>query len=57
MFLNKNDVDLLMESGYLKNDVISLNEECKNILLEQKEEYLNYIKNETESIIEKILSK
>ena len=31
--------------------------ECKNILLEQKEYYLDYIKNMEESIFERILEK
>ena len=50
----KNDVDLLNECGFLKNDNNSIIKECKKILLEQKEEYLEYIKNQEDSIIEKI---
>ena len=57
MFLIKNDADLLTECGYLKNDINSLNKALKNILLEQNEEDLDYIKNEEESISEKILNK
>ena len=41
----------------LKDDINRLNLEFKNILMEQSEEYLDYIKNEEESIIEKILNK
>ena len=43
--------------GFNKNDINRLNLEFKNILLEEHEEYLDYIKNEEESIIEKILNK
>ena len=53
MFLTKNDVDLLNECGYIKNDINRLNLAFKNILMEQYEEYLDYIKNEEDSIIEK----
>ena len=34
-----------------------LNKECKNFLMEQNEEYLDYIKHAEESINEKILNK
>ena len=57
MFLNKNDFDLLNESGYLKNDNNCLNWEFKTILMEQNEENLDCIKKEEESVIEKILYK
>ena len=57
MFLIKNDNALLTECGFLKDDINCLNLEFKNILMEQNEEYLDYIKNEAESIIEKILNK
>ena len=40
MFLNKNDNDLLGECGILKNNLTCLCKEYENILLEQKEEYL-----------------
>ena len=55
MFLIKNDVDLLNEGSCLKIDASRFNLEFKNILMEQNEECLDYIKNEEESIIEKIL--
>ena len=42
----------------LESDIKRLNKEFKNILLEQNEEYLDYInRNQEESIIEKILNK
>ena len=57
VFLIENDVDLLNEYGYLKNDTNRLNLEFKNVLIEQNEEFLDYIKNEEESIGEKFLYK
>ena len=53
MFLNKNDVTLLYECGFLKRDNNFLYKVFKNILLELSEQYLNHIKNQEESIIEK----
>ena len=57
IFLIQNDKNLLKEIGFSKNDINLLNLEFKNILLEEFENYLDYIKNEEESIIEKILNK
>ena len=57
IFLIQNDKNLLNEIGFSKNDINCSNLEFKNILLEQNEEYLYYIKNEEESVIEKILNK
>ena len=57
MFLIKNDVDVLEECGFLKSDINSLNKEFKDILIEQSEEHLDYIKSEEEIIIEKFLKK
>ena len=57
MFLIKNDFDLSIESGFLKTDIKSLIKEFKSILSEQNEDYSQYIKNEEETIIEKILNK
>ena len=48
---------MLTECRFLKNDLKYLCEEFKSILIEQNEEYLYYIKNEEESIIERILNK
>ena len=55
IFLIQNDKNLLKEIGFSKNDINRLSIEFKNILIEQHEEWLDYIKNEEESIIEKIL--
>ena len=57
MLLIKNDKDFLLEIGFSERDINHLNLEFKNILLDQHEEYLNYIKTEEESIIENILIK
>ena len=54
-FLIKNDVDLLTESGFLKNDINRLCFEFKNFLMERNEEILDFIKNEEESIFERNL--
>ena len=57
IYLIQNDKNLLKEIGFSENDINNLNLEFKNILLEEYEDYLDYIKNEEESIIEKILNK
>ena len=57
IFLIQNDKNLLKEIGFSKNDINLLNLEFKNILLEEFENYLDYIKNQEESILEKSLNK
>ena len=57
IFLIQNDKNLLEEIGFSKNDIDRLSLEFKNILITQHEEYLSYIKNEEEIIIERILNK
>ena len=57
IFLIQNDKNLLKEIGFSKNIINLLNLEFKNILLEEFENYLDYIKNEEESILEKFLNK
>ena len=57
IILIQNDKNLLNEVGFSKNDINRLNIEFKNILLEQNEKYLDYIRNEEESILEKFLNK
>ena len=57
MFIIKNDVNFLYECGFLKGDINFLYKEFKNILLELNEDYLNHIKNEEESVLEKFLNK
>ena len=57
MVLIKNDVNFLYECGFLKGDINFLYKEFKNILLELNEDYLDHIKKQEESILEKFLNK
>ena len=57
IFLIKNDKNLLLEIGFSERDINRLDLEFKNILLEPHEEYLDYVKNEEESILENFLNK
>ena len=57
IFLIQNDKNLLKEIGFSKKDINLLNLECKNILLEEFKNYLDYIKDQEESILEKFLNK
>ena len=57
IFLIQNDKNFLKEIGFGKNDIILSNLEFKNILLEEFENYLDYIKDKEESILEKFLNK
>ena len=57
MFMIKNHVNFLYECGFLKGDINFLYKEFQNILLEMNEDYLDYIKNQEESILEKFLNK
>ena len=57
IFLIQNDKNLLKEIGFSKNDINLLILQFKNILIEQNEDFLSYIKNQKESIIERILNK
>ena len=57
IFLIQNDKNLLNEIGFSQRDINRLSIEFKNILLEEFENYMDYIKNEEEAILEKILNK
>ena len=57
IFLIQNDKNLLNQIGFAKADINSLNLEFKNILLEEHEDYLDYIKNQEESVIERFLNR
>ena len=57
MFLIENDVIFLCHCGYLKGDINFLYKDFKTILLELNEEYLDLIKNQEESILEKFFNK
>ena len=54
IYLIQNDKNLLKEIGFSKNDINLLNLEFKKVLLEEFENYLYYIKDQEESILEKI---
>ena len=56
IFLIQNDKNLLKEIGFSKNNINLLNLEFKNILIDEFENYLDYIRNEEESISEKFLN-
>ena len=55
ILLIQNDKNLMKEIGFSKNDICLLNSEFKNILIEGHQDFLSYIKNQEESIIERIL--
>ena len=57
IFLIQNDKNLIKEIGFNKKHINLLSIEFKNLLIEKNEEYLDFIKNEEESIIERILNK
>ena len=56
IFLIQNDKNLLHEVGFSQHDINRLSIEFKNILLEEFEKYLSYIKDEEESVLEKFLN-
>ena len=56
IFLIQNDKNLLHEVGFSQRDIIQLSIDFKNIILEEFEEYLSYIKNQEESVLEKFLN-
>ena len=56
VFLIQNDKILLHEVGFSQRDINRLSLKFKNILLEEFEEYLSYIKNQEESVLEKFLN-
>ena len=57
IFLIQKDKNLLKEIGFSKNDINHLNFQFKNILIEEHENFLDYIKDQEESIFEKFLNK
>ena len=57
MFLIQNDKNLLKEIGFSKNDINLLKLEFINVLLEEFENYPDYIKDQEESILEKFLNR
>ena len=57
IFLIQNDKNLLKEIGFSKHGINLLNLEFKNILIEEFENYLDYIKDQEESVLETFLNK
>ena len=57
ILLIQNDQYLSKECGFLKIDVHRLSLEFKKISLEEIEDYIDYIKNEEESIFERFPNK
>ena len=57
LFAIQNGKNLLYGIGFSERDVNHLKLKLEKISIEQHEEYLDYIKNEEESTIEKILNK
>ena len=57
IFIIKNDVNFLYECGFSKGVITFLYKEFKKILIEMNEDYLDHIKNQEESILEKLLNK
>ena len=55
--LFQNDNDLLQEIGFSERDNNRSNLEFKKCLIEQHEEYIDYVKNKEETFIEKFLNK
>ena len=55
IILIENDIDFLTECGFFKNKINRLCLECRNNLLEQKEEYLVYIENQEKSVLKRSL--
>ena len=55
--LIQNDENLLHEIGFSERDINHLILEFKKSLIDQHEEYLDYVKNKEESILEKFLNK
>ena len=57
LILIQNDKDLLREIGFSERDINLLKLEFKNMKIKQLEEYLDYVKNEEQSIIERFSNK
>ena len=57
LIFTKNDVDLLHEWSYLKNDINRLCLDLKKLMMEHNKIYLDYTKNQEKSSIEQTLNK
>ena len=56
-YIFQNDRTLLCEIGFSERNINRLNLERKKLIIEKHEEYLSYVRNEEETVIEKILNK
>ena len=57
IFLIQNDKKLLQGIGFSKKDINRLNFDFKNFLMNEFEEFLDCIKDQEESVLEKFLNK
>ena len=57
LFLFQNDRKLLHEIGFSEHDIDRLNLVFKKNFIEHHEEYLEYVKNEEEPVIGRLLKK
>ena len=57
IFLIRNDKILFKKIGFSERDINCLNSELINILIEEHENYFDYIKDQEESLLEKFLNK
>ena len=57
IFLIQNDKNLLKEISFSERDNNRPNLDFRNILIEQHEGYLDYVKHQEESVLEKFLNK
>ena len=57
LFLIKDHKGFLLEISFSERDISCLNSEFRNVLKKQLEEYLDFVKNQEESIIERFLNK
>ena len=57
IFLIQNDENLSREIGFSERDINRLILAFKDILLGQHENYLNYVKNDEESLVERFVKK
>ena len=57
IFLIQNVKKLLLEAGFSERDIIRLNLEFEDILIGEYENYLDFVEDQEESILEKLLNK
>ena len=57
IILIQNDKNLLREIGFNKNDINQLILECKKILIEENENFLDFVRDQEKNILEKFLNR